>query len=289
MTKRLIYKTCSILHLLSSSRYHEFIRARGFETVGVITKIEQVYDGSWGVMRKWAMGRTVSGDIFEEYLDRKNKRTGELEDLIQMQTDLHIVTARNSSSPDDDDENNFTYLLDANTSNHLKEKLDETIELRRINGALNKKLEEASRLQDSYMRQLETAQSEANSYREKMKNFSQQLGQARARAEYYQTQLKQEQIAMLRGEGELSERMKGATYQGELQGKDSADLIYEGAKKQYMAKNELNKIIGESEHVTHDDLNRLEKTLLSHIDAVKPEKKDNKPKPPTLEELEEDG
>jgi len=55
-----------------------------------------------------------------------------------MQTDLLIITARDTNNPDDD-ENNFTYLLDANTSNNIKDKLDETVELRRINNVLNKK------------------------------------------------------------------------------------------------------------------------------------------------------
>lgn len=279
MSRRLISKSYDILEDLSKSQYHIFIRAKGFETIGILTKVDHVYDGSWGVMRRLALGLSLSGEPFEEYLDRKNKRTGELEDLIQMQTDLLIVTARNTNSPDDDDNDNFTYMLDVNSSNQLKDKLDETSELRRINNALNKKIEESLRMRDSYMRQLQVAQSEANSYREKMSNFAEQLGQARARAEYYQTQLKREQITLMVNEGELSERLKGATYRGELQGKDSAELILEGAKKQIQAKTELDKIIGPTDSVSRDDFQDFEKKIFDKIDTKKIEKEEEKKEP----------
>jgi len=277
LSRRVISKSYDTIEELRQSKYFLFIRTKGFETVGVLTKIDHVYDGSWGVMRKLAMGLSQSGEPFEEYLDRKNKRTGELEDLIQMQTDLLIVTARNTNSPDDDDNNNFTYMLDANTSNHLKDKLDETKELRRINGALNKKVEESIRMKESYMRQLETAQSEANSYREKMSNFAEQLGQARARAEYYQTQLKREQILLLQNEGEIGENLKNATYRGELKGKDSADLILEGAKKQMKAKTELDKIIGPQDGVSRDDFQDFERKMFDKIENNKQPSEPSKP------------
>lgn len=283
MSRRVISKSYDTIEELRKSKYFLFIRAKGFETVGILTKIDHVYDGSWGVMRKLAMGLSQSGEPFEEYLDRKNKRTGELEDLIQMQTDLLVVTARNTNNPDDDDNNNFTYMLDLNSSNHLKDKLDETQELRRINSALNKKVEEALRMKESFMRQLETAQSEANSYREKMSNFAYQLGQARARAEYYQTQLKEEQILLLQNEGEIGENLKNASYRGELKGKDSADLILEGAKKQMKAKTEMDKIIGPQDGVSRDEFQDFERKMFDKIE-------NNKQKPaPAKPEKEEEG
>jgi len=287
LNKRLLIKSSNILEDLSKSRYYVFIRAKGFETVGILTKIDHVYDGSWGVMRQLAMGLSFSGEPFEEYLDRKNKRTGELEELIQMQTDLLIITARDTNNPDDD-ENNFTYLLDANTSNNIKDKLDETVELRRINNVLNKKIEESVRMRDSFMRQLETAQSEANSYREKMSNFAEQLGQARARAEYYQQQLKSQHAVTLEKEGFLSEKMKGATYLGELQGKDSADLIFEAAQKQVKAKTELDKIIGPVDTVNRDDFQRFEKQVFEKIDTKQTLSNNAKKTKEIVEESKED-
>jgi len=287
LSRRLISKFYDTLEKLQKSRYYIFLRAKGFETIGILTKIDHVYDGSWGVMRKLALGLSLSGEPFEEYLDRKNKRTGELEDLIQMQTDLIIITARNSNSPDDDDDENFTYLLDANTSNHIKEELDQVAELKRINKALVKKAEEATRMKENYMRQLETAQSEANSYREKMSNFAEQLGQARARAEYYQTQLKKEQIRLLELEGFLTEQLKGATARGELQGKDSADVILEAAKKRYEAEKELDKIgIGmPNDFVSQTDFQRFEKKIFDKIETINKPRKE-KPEEKETEEIE---
>lgn len=262
---------------LGKSEYFILLRCKGFETVGILTKTELVYDGSWGVMRKLGRGLSMSGEPFEEYLDRKNKRTGELEDLTQMQTDLIMLTARNTGSPDDNDDNNFEYLLDTNTSTHMKDELDRIPELRRVNKSLDKKIQEALMMKESYMRQLETAQSEANSYREKMSNFAEQLGQARARAEYYQTQLKREQIELIKTEGLLSEKLKNATYAGELQGKDSADLVLEASKKQYQAKVELEKINKIDDGVTRDDFQNFEKKMFNKIDTVQVPAKKSEP------------
>lgn len=277
-----------MLDELRKSKYYLFIRAKGFETVGILTKIDHVYDGSWGMMRRLGLGLSLSGEPFEEYLDRKNKRTGELEDLVQMQTDLLIVTARNTNSPDDDDDKNFEYLIDTSTATHFKDELDQVKELRRINRALDKKTQESLRLKDSYMRQLEVAQSEANSYREKMSNFSEQLGQARGRAEYYQTQLKKEQIRLMQLEGFLEEKLKNAVPSGELQGKDSADVVLEASKKQWKAKTELDKLAGTEDGVTRDEFQSFEKRMFNKIDSVQTPIP-VKPKKPAIKFEEESG
>lgn len=278
MSKRLISKFYNAVRSLGKSPYFILYRCKGFETVGILTKIELVYDGSWGIKRRLGRGLSfTSGEPFEEYLDRKNKRTGELEDLTQMQTDLIMLTARNTNSPDDDNDDNFEYLIDTKTATHMKDELDKILELRRINKSLDKKTQESLMMKENYLRQLETAQSEANSYREKMSNFSEQLGQARARADYYQTQLKREQIKMIEMEGLLSEKLKNATYAGELQGKDSADLVLEASKKQYDAKVHLDKLSGIDDGVSRDEFQKFEKKMFNKIDTIPSSTKKKEP------------
>lgn len=291
MSKRLISRSYDTLDALRKHPYFILLRCKGFETVGILTKIDYVYDGSWGIMRRLCRGLSMSGEPFEEYLDRKNKRTGELENLIQMQTDLVILTARNTSSPDDDDDSNFEYLMDTNTATHLKDELDKISELRRINKALDKKTQEAVRMKNSFMLQLETAQSETNSYRDKMSNFSEQLGQARARAEYYQTQLKREQYMLMQREGFLAEKLKNAEYSGEIQAKDSADLVLAASKKQYDAKVELDKLSGSEEGVTRNDFQNFENKILSKVNDINPSSKkpESVAKPVKKKEFEGEG
>ena len=115
--KRLLSTIASQLEPFRESPFLFLVRARGMELVGIITKVLHKYDHSWGVMRLWAVGVTVDGKKFEEPLDRKNKRTGELEDIIQMKNDFIVVTARSSSSLDDDDDENFQYFLNPHTVN----------------------------------------------------------------------------------------------------------------------------------------------------------------------------
>lgn len=274
-----------ILEALQKSPRLLFLRAKGWETVGVLTKIDHQYDGSWGVMRKVALGFTFSGKKIEEFLDRKNKRTGNLEDLVQIQTDTILVTARNSNSPDDDDDDNFQYILNPHQSNDIKDQLDQLDEFKRINHALEKKADEAIRMKDSYMRQLKTAQSEAESLREKVALFADKLGQARSQAEYYRTQNKKEQIKLLEMEGFLSEQLKGSSSLGEMKGKDSADVILDRAKKEYEVKQELTKLGLGEKGVTQEDLDRFGRDLFAKIDKAS-QYKDEKTKsePPPVEE-----
>ncbi|MBS3748156.1 MAG: hypothetical protein KGY67_00465 [Candidatus Thermoplasmatota archaeon] len=268
MNKRLLLKSLDNLDMLKENNCYLFYRAQGFETIGIITKIKHVYDGSWGIMRRQAIGITLNGNKFDEYLDRKNKRTGSLEDLVQMQTDLIIVTARNSNNPDDDDNSNFTYLLDPHSANSMKDKLDQISEYKRIGRIMEKKAKEAVESEERLRNQLDVAQSESNSYRERMKNFAHQLGQARARAEYYQTQLKKEQAKLLEMEGYLSEQIKGASTRGEIQGKDSSDVVKDAAKKQFEAQSELDKLT-HSNTVTKSDLDNFEQRMLNKFNESK--------------------
>lgn len=252
-----------------------FLRSQGFETVGIITKIRHVHDGSWGVMRRQAVGMTFSGKKFEEFLDRKNKRTGSLEDIIQMQTDLLLVTARNTSNPDDSD-SNFTYMIDQNTANRMKDKYDMIPEFQRVNAKLEKDLRFEKQRSKRMHNQLETAQSEANAYREKMFNFSEQVGKFKAQAEYYKTQLKREQQKLLEVEGFLNQKLRDASGIGELQAKDSSDIVRESAKKQYEAQRELDKLTN-VDTATKSDVDNLGRKLLNHFVEKEPvkQKKEN--------------
>jgi len=276
MSLKFILSAVNTLKKLSQSPYHIFIRARNFEVVGIATKIEQRYDSGWGIMRQWVKGITLDGEKFEEPLDRKNKKTGEIEDLVQMRNDLLIITARNSSNPDDDNDENFQYFMNPYQINQIKEQLDFMKEKDRIIRDLQKRLEATTKQRDMYFMEAETAKSELNALREKVMNLSQRLAEQTQRVEDYKRQLKELQIQTIREESKLDERLKTAQQIGTLEGKDSADIIIEATKKQIEARRELDKLGlgGLTAYATKEDLERLKEEIISAL--KKEEEKEKK-------------
>jgi len=264
---KFILQAVDTLKKLQQSPYHIFIRAKGMEVVGILTKIEHRYDPGWGIMRSWAKGIKLNGDTFEEPLDRKNKRTGELEDLIQMRDDLVIITARNSPDPDDDNDDNFQYLMNPYQINEIKDSLDRVKEKDRIIHDLQKRLKEAIEKANRYQAEAESATSELNTLRERVRNLSERLAEQTQRAEDYKRQLKELQIGMIREESKLDEQLKTSEKLGRLEGKDSADIIIDATKKQIEARRELDKLGlgGLTAYATKEDLERLKDEIISAL------------------------
>lgn len=264
---KFILQAVDTLKKLQQSPYHIFIRAKGMEVVGILTKIEHRYDPGWGIMRSWAKGIKLNGDTFEEPLDRKNKRTGELEDLIQMRNDLVIITARNSPDPDDDNDDNFQYLMNPYQVNEIKDSLDRVKEKDRIIHDLQKRLKEAIEKANRYQAEAEAITSEINTLREKVRNLSERLAEQTQRAEDYKRQLKELQIGMIREESKLDEQLRTSEKLGRLEGKDSADIIIDATKKQIEARRELDKLGlgGLTAYATKEDLERLKDEIISAL------------------------
>ena len=274
---KFILQAVDTLKKLQQSPYHIFMRAKGMEVVGILTKIEHRYDPGWGIMRSWAKGIKLNGETFEEPLDRKNKRTGELEDLIQMRNDMVIITARNSTDPDDENEDNFQYLMNPYQANEIKDSLDRVKEKDRIIHDLQKRLKEATEKANRYHAEAEAITSEINTLREKVRNLSERLAEQTQRAEDYKRQLKELQIGMIREESKLDEQLRTSEKLGRLEGKDSADIIVEATKKQIEARRELDKlgVGGLTSYATKEDLERLKDEIISALKG-KEEKEEEK-------------
>ena len=274
---KFILQAVDTLKKLQQSPYHIFMRAKGMEVVGILTKIEHRYDPGWGIMRSWAKGIKLNGETFEEPLDRKNKRTGELEDLIQMRNDMVIITARNSTDPDDENEDNFQYLINPYQANEIKDSLDRVKEKDRIIHDLQKRLKEATEKANRYHAEAEAITSEINTLREKVRNLSERLAEQTQRAEDYKRQLKELQIGMIREESKLDEQLRTSEKLGRLEGKDSADIIVEATRKQIEARRELDKlgVGGLTSYATKEDLERLKDEIISALKG-KEEKEEEK-------------
>jgi DNA repair exonuclease SbcCD ATPase subunit len=264
-----------MLNSMRKSPFKIFLRAKNYEPVGILAKKEHRYDSAWGQMRIWAVGMTLGEDgkskKFEEPLDRKNRRTGELEDLIQMETDLLIITARNSADPDDDNDANFQYIVNPHSANRLKDNADRIKERDRILQDLQKKLDETEHSRDYFQREADTYGSDIRNLKQRISNLSEKLSHSEQQAEHYRTLLKKDHIGSLEEEGALDELMGGARKRGAFEKKDSAEVILEAAKKQKDAQKFLTNLgMGQMspEFATKGDLMEIEKKIMQAISTV---------------------
>lgn len=270
--ERLLLQSRDRLNNLRESPFKIFIRAKTWEPIGIMTKKVHKYDSSWGTMRLWAVGLTLDGVRFEEPLDRKNRRTGELEDVIQMETDLLLITARCTGNPDDDDEDNFQYFLGPHQANRSKDMMDRIKERDRIIHDMEKKISEAENQRDYYEREAEAYGSEIRTLKSKVGLVTEKLADSEAQADHYRTLVKKAQTSRLEAEGQMDEKMSGARERGAFEAKDSADIIVEAAKKQKEAKHHLTDIgMGgmSPEYATKSDLKNMERKIDALVNVSK--------------------
>jgi len=120
------------LHALRESDCKLLVRVDGYVLAGIVTKIKRVYDSQIGRDRRWALGVTMEGNIFEEPLDRKNPQSGRLEDCVQRETEFMMYTARKTFDSTDKDAN-FSWLPHQFSLDNVKGMEDEVDGLRRVN------------------------------------------------------------------------------------------------------------------------------------------------------------
>jgi len=266
------------------SQFKIFFRANDWQPVGIMTKKETKYDPGWGGNRTWIVGLTLDqkNTVWTEPLDRKNRRTGRLEELVQMETDLIIVTARSSADPNDDDESNFQYFMGPHQANRFKDMEDRIMERDRILHDMEKKIQESERLRDFYQREAESYGNEIRMLKSRVGYLSEKLSDSEQQTDHYRTLVKVQQISNLGKEGELDEQMSGARTRGAFQAKDSSDVVIEAASRQKQAQKQLSNIgiAGMSpEFATKSDLRVMEgkiDDLLNNLKKVPDEKQPRK-------------
>lgn len=272
--ERLALQSKSTLLEIMKSPFKIFFRAYNWEPVGIMTKREHKYDPGWGGMRVWAVGiKLQDGKVekWEEPLDRKNRRTGELEDLVQMETDLLLVTARSSQDPDDENEDNFQYFIGPHQANRFKDMEDRIKERDRIIHDMEKKIMETERLRDFYQREAESYGNEIRLLKTRVGFVSEKLADSEQQTDHYRTLVKVQQISNLGREGSLDEQMSGARGRGAFQAKDSADVIVEAAGKQKAAQKQMSAMgVGatSAEFATKSDLKGMEDKVDKLLDTM---------------------
>jgi hypothetical protein len=199
------------------------IRVEGFIFAGIVTKIKKVYDSQIGRDRRWAMGVTVEGTIFEEPLDRKNPKTGRLEDAVQRETEFMIITARKSNDSSDADEN-FSWLPHQFNLDRMKMVEDNVEALQRV----NLRMDEQHRADRKRMEITEHDASNTNEQNKNMREIlyhtTKKLNEFEMETQGLYTLLQRLRAHGLEVEGELSVDLARALEKGKERGISAHEL-----------------------------------------------------------------
>lgn len=206
-----------VLNNLRANDCKLFVRADGFRLVGILSKIKREYDSQIGKDRRWGMGITIDGDVFEEPLDRKNPKSGRLEDVIVRDTPFIAITARKSTDPGDGDDN-FSWLPHQFSMNRMKELEDDLDGQTRV---MNR-VEEEFRAQQSKMelirRESEVAVDENNNLKKTTDFLSRKVVTLERENQELYTLLQRLRAHGLEVEGELGVVLKQAMDRGKEKG-----------------------------------------------------------------------
>ena len=237
------------------------VRVDVFFIVGIITKIKRQYDSQVGRDRRWAIGVTLEGDIFEEPLDRKNPKTGRLEDVVQRETEHLVITARRSFDARDIDDN-FNWLPHQFSLDDMKTYQDDVDVLRRTN---NRLIEEISATK-KHMQLLEvdahnTAE-QNNNFREAVRRMSSALNTLEMENQGLYTLLQRLRGHGLEVEGELSVELERALEKGKERAMDAHDLRMKKFKDDEAERQQINAIFPLS------DIEGIKSTIESVVEGA---------------------
>jgi len=189
------------------------IRVDGFIFAGIVSKIKRIYDSQIGKDRRWALGATMEGKMFEEPLDRKNPKSGRLEDCVQRETEYMIITARRSFDAKDTDDN-FSWLPHQFSMDEMKTLEDEVAVLRRTNNRVTEEIDSTKKHMQLLEGDAHNTAEQNNIFRETLRRMSSALSVLETENQGLYSLLNKLRAHGLEFEGELSVELARALEKG---------------------------------------------------------------------------
>lgn len=189
------------------------VRVDGFLLAGIVTKIKRMYDSQIGKDRRWALGVTMAGDIFEEPLDRKNPKSGRLEDVVQRETEHMLITARRTFDAKDADDN-FNWLPHQFSMDEMKTLQDEVDVLRRTNNRVAEQIGATEKHMQLLESDAHNTAEQNNVFRETLRRMSSVMNTLEMENQGMYTLLQKLRAHGLEVEGELAVELSRALDKG---------------------------------------------------------------------------
>lgn len=211
--RRVVLSTLDKMEALREQDCKLLVRVDGFILAGVVTKIKRMYDSQIGKDRRWALGVTMTGDIFEEPLDRKNPKSGRLEDVVQRETEHMIITARRTFDSKDA-EDNFTWLPHQFSMDEMKTLQDEVAVLQRTNNRVTDQIGATEKHMQLLEADAHNTAEQNNVFRETLRRMSSVLNVLEMENQGMYTLLQKMRGHGLEVEGELAVELSRALERG---------------------------------------------------------------------------
>lgn len=221
--RRVVLSTLDKMQALREVDCKLLVRVDGFFLAGVVTKIKRMYDSQVGKDRRWALGVTMTGDIFEEPLDRKNPKSGKLEDVVQRETEHMIITARRSFDAKDTDDN-FNWLPHQFSMDEMKTLQDEVDVLRRTNNRVTEQIGSTEKHMQLLEIDANNTAEQNNNFRETLRRTSSTLNTLEMENQGLYTLLQRLRAHGLEVEGELAVELSRALEKGKERATSAHEL-----------------------------------------------------------------
>lgn len=167
------FRTEDYLKQMSENNMKLLFTTHGFKLLGIITWDKMLPDEAMGIRRRWVKGLVMENGhplppeerVFETSLQRKNPKSGRLEDIIVHEDDLVVVMERKTFELDDD-EKNFQFMPNMHLFNRVQQMTDEIEEGRRRISRLDEEKDQSLLDSEHYKREAQAAKEREKTQKE---------------------------------------------------------------------------------------------------------------------------
>jgi hypothetical protein len=217
---------------MSENNMKLLFTTHGFKLLGIVTYDKKEPDESLGIRRRWVKGLVMENGhplppedrVFETTLDRKNPKSGKLEDIVAHEDDLVIVMERKTFELDED-EKNFQFMPNMHLMNRIQQITDEIEEGRRRISRLQEEKEETILNSEHFEREAKAAKEREKTQKEIVNRLTREnnmLAEQIGNLESVSSKLRSKNLEL---EAFVDETTANAQEKGTMRGMTTSDLV----------------------------------------------------------------
>lgn len=282
----LVYQAEANIKKMAEYGFKRLFTTHGFRLLGFVTWDKKVPDESLGLRRRkvkglvFENGTSLSSEerIFETFLDRKNPRSGKLEDIVVHEDDFMILMERKTFDLSDEDDN-FQFIPNMHALNHVQQLMDKI-------DAANRRLGRSKEEKDELFMDCEHFKGEAAIAKEKERTLNVLVNRLTREVSHLQERNgnleANNQMLMAKNieyESFMDETTANASEKGTLKGMTTHDMMIHAASKEKELSLAMHEIGPESEStpehilVLQKEMERVKEALKGRLERETPTSK----------------
>lgn len=232
------YHAESALKDLSECGFKLLFTTQGFRLMGIVTWDKKLPDESLGERRRWIKGLKIENGtpipldekVFETSLDRKNPKSGELDEIVVHEDDSMILMARKTFDLDDGEEN-FQFIPNQYALNRVQQFMDEIEARGRRIHRLSQEKEQSFLDAEHFKREGITAKERQKTDMELLNRLTRESARLQERIGNLESQNQVLRARNLQYESQMDELMANAQEEGTIKGMTTDDLVIHAIQK----------------------------------------------------------